>query len=1268
MGFKMSIKENLELLSKIEDVVDSELKKGFIDTTATSGQADHSDTAHNPKVRAVAENYAKQKGIKLEHPTEKTKVDPQHSAKIAQAYHSMKHDPNHPDVKAAYGALINETKDQFQHMKNAGLKITPIKSGQSNPYPNSKAMHDDIRHNNHLYFFPTDQGFGSGDSNPTDHPMLQPTGEHVDGHHLMANDLFRVVHDYFGHAKEGTGFGPHGEESAWKEHSKMFSPLAQKALTTETRGQNSWVNFGPHGESNRKNPNQTVYADQKAGLMPDWTHKPVSGLGKSEEYEELEKGSLQRRHKFNPKAPENKRVTDIQRDWTHESDSGIDLQEARDSIPKMEGNAKFRSLRKLAGQTHVRKHPQTGENLYLMHRGMGSEEFGGANKNGKTTHAAGEKTSWTPDREVASSFGTINDLEGNSAVVSAWIPESALSHSINQFNAPTDTALDNAKYLPKSGKKDIKGSRSITEREEKEWIVEHGPEGFHHANLDALAPHKADTKINQKQGKSGDKASYKAKDLKQIKPRDTHQGQFGWAPKEKLAASEKVNNSLRKDEEMPEEPKKSKGAKQEEEKVGEALSNLATDKQTTAGMNSRIYSMPSADKMKRSKMAGKTGQIPSSINIYGAHYPVVRLMDDNKTLLVHTSPYGQDGKTEELIEKIGMQLPEHFPDAHVIEIHHPDYRHSARIMKMRNPNTIADYLKHASENHPDENYRKHAAEAHLHLTNLNKIKKGEFTKPIHAKRTTSEGFDYEKNVKGRVDRLHNYLTSLGLTPDVQDDESGRDLGSKSPTSLTINRQGDPHDQQVLHEAGHALLTPPGMELPEYQNRIGAPGFLGKLKQTQTSSELKPMHGGGMPEQTAQHMEGLIARRAGIEPFRTPKRGKDGTSEELAREHAKQTVSDLDQGFYRFDPFSGEKELQANPNTLINAKSHKDSGLFGKIRRQLIEQRKTRASMSKEDLEDMAASEKDVSKPFGQHPRNWYKDKKSQEKRKIIAEKDRQKTGAKKPLDSAMDKLKDFNKAEAPKPLKTGDRVNHKTHGVGTVRQSHGDGHYTVGFDNSKDTSLNYKGLKVHSNDFNKPQIKKSSVASSPLVPEQLEGSLQKPFKSKKKGKASSDEIQKWEGKALKSGVLALALAHGAHYMNQDNIEAAKAPASREVAAVPVDPAQQAREAGRAEAEADVAQIMQRNFVKRNPYKPSHIAMKETIKSNPDLMNKYGYALKMSKPALSELVQSHPTMGQEVGEAHYSKLNQEFDGDSEKIDHAWRNGIKATKIKFGMENQ
>ena len=129
-----------------------------------------------------------------------------------------------------------------------------IQPGQENPYKSSKDLFHDIHNNNHIWYYPTDQGFGSNPNQDASHPMLQPT-EHVDneGKPMLANDVFRIVHDYFGHAKEGHGFGAHGEENAWKNHMQMFSPMAQKALTAETRGQNSWVNYGPHGEHNRKN-------------------------------------------------------------------------------------------------------------------------------------------------------------------------------------------------------------------------------------------------------------------------------------------------------------------------------------------------------------------------------------------------------------------------------------------------------------------------------------------------------------------------------------------------------------------------------------------------------------------------------------------------------------------------------------------------------------------------------------------------------------------------------------------------------------------------------------------------------------------------------------------------------------------------------------------------------------------------------------------------------------------------------------------------------
>ena len=121
-----------------------------------------------------------------------------------------------------------------------------------------------------MHFFPTEQGFGGEGSTPSDHPMLHPTEFVHEGKPLLANDLFRIVHDYRGHHLGGKStFGPKGEHHAYLTHKKDFSPLAQKALASETLGQNSWVNFGPHGEHNRASPHKTIYAEQKAGLLAD---------------------------------------------------------------------------------------------------------------------------------------------------------------------------------------------------------------------------------------------------------------------------------------------------------------------------------------------------------------------------------------------------------------------------------------------------------------------------------------------------------------------------------------------------------------------------------------------------------------------------------------------------------------------------------------------------------------------------------------------------------------------------------------------------------------------------------------------------------------------------------------------------------------------------------------------------------------------------------------------------------------------------------------
>lgn len=224
-----------------------------------------------PEVVKAAQSYADNAGIPLARQTSYAKVNPRRAGFIADAYERMPHDPSDPKVAASYKALADETMQQWQALQDSGAKIEFLKPGQADPYPGGpRDALADLRANNHLYVFPSEQGFGSGAAAAADNPMLASTGIKHGDHDLLVNDAFRAVHDYFGHGMEGAHFGPRGEENAWQAHKALFSPDALPALTTETRGQNSWVNFGPHGEANRANPRETIFADQKAGLLPSW--------------------------------------------------------------------------------------------------------------------------------------------------------------------------------------------------------------------------------------------------------------------------------------------------------------------------------------------------------------------------------------------------------------------------------------------------------------------------------------------------------------------------------------------------------------------------------------------------------------------------------------------------------------------------------------------------------------------------------------------------------------------------------------------------------------------------------------------------------------------------------------------------------------------------------------------------------------------------------------------------------------------------------------
>lgn len=231
-----------------------------------------------PLGRRVARHYMSTTGRVYEPVRTYRRVDVPRARRIAEEFEKMRHHPDDPLVRRAYRAMVDETLAQWQAVKLTGLQVEFINPDQGDPYYASPRLAtEDVRKNNHLWVFATDDGFGTEGITAremNDNPLLEfAPGETISGRPARMNDIFRIVHDYFGHIKDGVGFRADGEENAWRSHAKMYSPEAMKAMTTETRGQNSWLNYGPHGEKNRTARSEdTVFAEQKIGLLPDWVY------------------------------------------------------------------------------------------------------------------------------------------------------------------------------------------------------------------------------------------------------------------------------------------------------------------------------------------------------------------------------------------------------------------------------------------------------------------------------------------------------------------------------------------------------------------------------------------------------------------------------------------------------------------------------------------------------------------------------------------------------------------------------------------------------------------------------------------------------------------------------------------------------------------------------------------------------------------------------------------------------------------------------------
>lgn len=204
-----------------------------------------------PLAAEGAARFAQEKGLVRPNRFDNVVVNIPQALKIAREYtDAPMFDPN---AVPHFKAMAEETKEQFDFLtrpqSRGGLGVD-VSVTQNDPYKRAADMMKDANQGRFKVLSTAQTG---------GHPYF--TNDE--------NDMFRAVHDFFGHAATGRGFDPHGEEAAFRSHYAMFGPMARPAMATETRGQNSALNYGP-------NPNE--FAPQKVVTLP--TAQLITPIGR----------------------------------------------------------------------------------------------------------------------------------------------------------------------------------------------------------------------------------------------------------------------------------------------------------------------------------------------------------------------------------------------------------------------------------------------------------------------------------------------------------------------------------------------------------------------------------------------------------------------------------------------------------------------------------------------------------------------------------------------------------------------------------------------------------------------------------------------------------------------------------------------------------------------------------------------------------------------------------------------------------------------------
>jgi hypothetical protein len=175
-----------------------------------------------------------------------------------------------PRIDEVYALFGRETRAQYEAICAAGFRIRPwVDQSRPQPYSTSTEMCDSVERTGELFVYLTAKGHGNSPAAPSYHPIRAPSGVEIDGVPFCYNDLFRGVHDFFGHFLHRNTFGPRGEFRATRDHMQMYSEAVYPVLAAETIAQICWFFHGPHlNGRDDPPPARRPFSEQKPVLFP----------------------------------------------------------------------------------------------------------------------------------------------------------------------------------------------------------------------------------------------------------------------------------------------------------------------------------------------------------------------------------------------------------------------------------------------------------------------------------------------------------------------------------------------------------------------------------------------------------------------------------------------------------------------------------------------------------------------------------------------------------------------------------------------------------------------------------------------------------------------------------------------------------------------------------------------------------------------------------------------------------------------------------------